>query len=155
MKPILLATDGSPSAQRAVEEAVGLAKATGRPLVALAVWQLPVTTYAYGPVPWVPELAEAEKQRAEKALAGAKRLATAAGVEMEEALIEGLPVHTICEVAEERDAAMIVIGSHGWGAMKRLWFGSVSTGVLHDANRPVLVVPSLEPAEQASASAAA
>lgn len=143
-QPILLATDGSPSARKAVAEAVGLAKAARCPLVALAVWQVPVTTYAYGPVPWVPELAEAEQKRAENALQEAAELAKAASVELETLLVEGLPMHTICEVAEERNASMIVLGSHGWGRVKRLWFGSVSTGVLHDAHRPVLVVPSEE-----------
>lgn len=152
-QPFLLATDGSPSARRAVTEAVALAKAADRPLVALAVWQVPVTTYAYGPVPWVPELADAERKRAENALAEASELAEAAGVELETLILEGLPVHTICEVANERDAAMIVLGSHGWGRVKRLWFGSVSTGVLHDAHRPVLIVPSEEEpgGEQAAA----
>jgi hypothetical protein len=33
-----------------------------------------------------------------------------------------------------------VVGSHGWGPLKRALFGSVSTGVLHHAKRPVLVV---------------
>jgi nucleotide-binding universal stress UspA family protein len=36
---------------------------------------------------------------------------------------------------------MIVVGAHGWGAVKRLVFGSVSLGVLHEAPCPVLVAP--------------
>jgi nucleotide-binding universal stress UspA family protein len=152
-QPILLATDGSPSARRAVAEAVALAKAAGRPLVVLAVWQVPVTTYAYGPVPWVPELADAERKRAENAIEEAAAIAKAEGVDPETVLVEGLPVRTICDVAEEHDAGMIVLGSHGWGRVKRLWFGSVSTGVLHEAHRPVLVVPSEE--EPAAAAVAA
>jgi nucleotide-binding universal stress UspA family protein len=153
-KPILLATDGSPSAKGAVEEAVTLAKATGQPLVVLAVWQVPVTTYAYGAVPWVPELAEAEKERAVRALDEATRAAAAVGVEADTVIAEGLPVQTICETAEEREAAMIVLGAHGWGTFKRLWFGSVSTGVLHEARRPVLVVPGSTTAQPAAAAAA-
>ena len=129
MNPILLATDGSPSAHPAVEQAVKLAQATGRPLVAVAVWQVPVTTYAYGPMPWVPELAEAEQERAKTALKETERLASEAGVAFEAVLVEGLPVQSICELAEERSADMIVLGSHGWGTVKRLWFGSVSTGI--------------------------
>lgn len=147
MNPILLATDGSPSARRAVDEAVKLAKATGRPIVAVAVWQVPATTYAYGPVPWVPELAEAERSRATGALVAAAAQAAEAGVPCDQVLVEGLPVQSICEVAEERNAELVVLGSHGWGMVKRLWFGSVSTGVLHESHRPVLVVPS----EQAAA----
>lgn len=153
-KPILLATDGSPSARRAVEEAVALAKSLGPRLVAVAVWNVPVTTYAYGPVPWVPELAQAERDRAQKALDEAAAFAAQAGVDLEPVLVEGLPVQAIVDAAAERDAGLIVIGSHGWGAVKRMWFGSVSTGVLHEARRPVLVVPS-EPAAEAAKVAAA
>ena len=54
----------------------------------------------------------------------------------------GDPARQICRLASERDARLIVVGSHGWGALRRLVFGSVSTGVLHHAKQPVLVVPS-------------
>jgi nucleotide-binding universal stress UspA family protein len=37
---------------------------------------------------------------------------------------------------------MIVIGAHGWGAVRRLMHGSVSSAVMHDAPCPVLVVRS-------------
>jgi nucleotide-binding universal stress UspA family protein len=37
-------------------------------------------------------------------------------------------------------ADVIVLGAHGWGALKRIVFGSVSTAVLHSAPCPVLVV---------------
>ena len=49
------------------------------------------------------------------------------------------------EVIEEMNSVsadvLLVVGSHGWGAMKRTLFGSVSAGVLHRAACPVLVVP--------------
>ena len=35
---------------------------------------------------------------------------------------------------------MIVLGAHGWGTVKRILFGSVSTAVLHHASCPVLIV---------------
>ena len=35
---------------------------------------------------------------------------------------------------------MIVVGAHGWGPIRRLWHGSVSIAVLHEAHCPVLVV---------------
>ena len=66
--------------------------------------------------------------------------AAAAGVECQTFPLDGLPVvDEICKLAREREAAMIVIGAHGWGAIKRLVFGSVSLGVLHEAPCPVLV----------------
>lgn len=52
----------------------------------------------------------------------------------------GEPVKEILEVAREIGADMIVLGSHGRGAMGRLLIGSVSEAVLHGAACPVLVV---------------
>jgi nucleotide-binding universal stress UspA family protein len=37
---------------------------------------------------------------------------------------------------------VIVLGSHGHGAVRRALLGSVSEGVLHGATRPVLILPS-------------
>lgn len=49
------------------------------------------------------------------------------------------PAVTICEVADEDGANLIVLGSHGRGAVDRLLLGSVSHGVLNRAKVPVLV----------------
>jgi nucleotide-binding universal stress UspA family protein len=51
-----------------------------------------------------------------------------------------MPVDEICLAAETYKPRFLVLGSHGWGAVKRGVFGSVSTGVLHRAKCPVLVV---------------
>ncbi len=140
MARILLATDGSPSAEAATREAVELARATGWPLTILTVWHIPVTGFAYEPLVSVPEVAEAVQQRAQLALDTAAATARAAGLQPDALLVEGLPAHDICELARERAATLIVIGSHGWGTVQRLLFGSVSAGVLHHAPCPVLVV---------------
>lgn len=55
---------------------------------------------------------------------------------------EGHPVDLILEESEKRMADMIVIGSHGHGALYNLLLGSVTAGVLKSARCPVLVVPS-------------
>ena len=52
----------------------------------------------------------------------------------------GYPIHEICKEAEERGAKYIIIGSRGRGPLRGQMFGSVSLGVLHEANCPVLVV---------------
>jgi len=149
MARILLATDGSPSAEAATREAVELARATGWPLTILTVWHLPVTGFAYEPLVSVPEVAEAVQERGRLALETAVAAARAAGLEPDARLVEGLPAHDICEIARERDASLIVIGSHGWGTVQRLLFGSVSGAVLHHAPCPVLVVRGGAPAEAA------
>jgi nucleotide-binding universal stress UspA family protein len=52
----------------------------------------------------------------------------------------GSPAVAICETAEEVGADLIIVGSHGRGAVDRLLLGSVSHGVLNRAKQPVLVV---------------
>src|SRR5215475_8891259 len=51
----------------------------------------------------------------------------------------GSPATVIIEKADEREADLIVVGSHGHTALGRLFFGSVSQKVLHEARRSVRV----------------
>jgi len=140
MARILLATDGSPSAERATGHAVMLAQATGWPLTVATVWHLPVTGFAYEPLVAVPEVEETVREGARHALDVAVVSARAGGIDADAVLLEGVPADEICTLAEERGATLIVIGSHGWGTVRRLLFGSVSAAVLHHAPCPVLIV---------------
>jgi nucleotide-binding universal stress UspA family protein len=140
MKPILLATDGSPSAAEATREAIELARALGAPLVAAAVEHVTVPSYGYyGYGEVVSELRKAEHDHVYQVLEEVAKRAAEAGVDCETVALDGPVVEEICRLAAKRRAAMIVLGAHGWGAIKRLVFGSVSLGVLHDAPCPVLV----------------
>jgi nucleotide-binding universal stress UspA family protein len=56
------------------------------------------------------------------------------------AVLPGSAAHAIVQYAEEQQADLIVVGSHGRGAVSRLLLGSVAERVLHLAGRPVLVV---------------
>ena len=56
-------------------------------------------------------------------------------------MVPGSTADTIFEQAEKRGAELIVIGTHGHGAMFDLLFGSISEQVLRRASLPVLVVP--------------
>ncbi len=141
MKTILLATDGSPSAELAAEEAIELAAATGWPLRVVTVWNVPIPTgYGYAAYPLPPDLSEAEREHARAVAAAAVAKAAEANVEATFELREGLPAEEICAAAAETASTLIVLGAHGWGAVKRFLFGSVSTHVMHEAHCPVLVV---------------
>jgi nucleotide-binding universal stress UspA family protein len=63
------------------------------------------------------------------------------GLEATGLLVEGPPVRTLLEEAGRLEADMIVVGSHGYGAVARALLGSVSAGVVRHATCPVLVVP--------------
>ncbi len=60
---------------------------------------------------------------------------------------EGAVVEEILQCAEEISADLIVMGSHGHGSVYNLLVGSVTEGVLHAGQRPVLLVPAPAPAK--------
>lgn len=144
MKPVMLATDGSPTAEKATATAIDLARLLGSELVIVSVWDIPYVGYSamgFAPVPMNEELTKLGQEEAGKIIAEAAARAEEAGVETRSAVLRGFPVEAICEAAEKFAPQFLVVGSHGWGAVKRALFGSVSTGVLHHATCPVLVVP--------------
>jgi nucleotide-binding universal stress UspA family protein len=154
-RPVLFATDGSPSAEEAQREAFELARGLGAPLIVVSVAHaaLPAVGYAgYGYSNIVSELTQAEHKRVRELLATVATAACAAGLTCSTFLADGFAVEEICEVAREHDAQLIVVGSHGWGAARRFFSGSVSTGLVHSAPCPVLVVrPAVHPAAHVAA----
>jgi nucleotide-binding universal stress UspA family protein len=140
MKPVMLATDGSPTAEKATDTAIEFARLLGTELVIVSVWDIPYTTVGLAPMP-ASEFATVGQEEAQKIAAEAAARAEEAGVETRTVVLRGFPVDEICVAAEKFAARFLVLGSHGWGALKRAIFGSVSTGVLHHASCPVLVVP--------------
>jgi len=67
-----------------------------------------------------------------------------AGLDTTALLVQGKMVETILNEASKLGVDMIVVGSHGRGAMYQLLVGSVSEGILHGSECPILVVPTHE-----------
>lgn len=156
MKSIMLATDGSPSAEDATREAIDLARELHAPLTVVSVAHAEVPFvgydgYAYTDV--IDELREAAREHIERVLASVRERAAAAGVPGETVALTGMPGEEICKAAHERDVRLIVIGARGWGRIGRVIHGSVSEYVLHHAGKPVLVVAGDTEPEQAKAAA--
>jgi nucleotide-binding universal stress UspA family protein len=139
MSTILIATDGSEPARAAAGTGVELARALGDDVVFVAVWH-PIYTSTFGvpPTYFGSDLVEAEKQWATEALNAAAAEANVAGVHARTALLEGFPAEEICRYAKEHHVRMIVIGSHGWGAVRSMLSRSTVSGVLAHAPCPVL-----------------
>lgn len=137
---ILVATDGSEQALAAARVAIELASATGRRLLFVTAWKelrgdlgVPIAVI-------VQDFVEAERDWARDTAAAGAALAQEAGVEAETAIRHGDAGREVCEAARERGVDMVVMGSHGFGAVSAAVLGSVSAYVLRHAPCPVLVV---------------
>jgi nucleotide-binding universal stress UspA family protein len=146
--PVLIAYDGSDFAKTAIDEAASQL-GPGRKAIVLTVWepleQLPflgvrgIASDA-GAVETV--VAETRSGAEEVAKEGAE-LASAAGFEAQAETASGDPAwRQIVEIAEERDASLIVIGSRGHSGLSYVLLGSVATAVSQHSKRPVLIVHS-------------
>jgi len=142
---MVIATDGSELARKAMDAGFELARATGDAVLLVTAWEMPVGDFGipYASVATT-EILDVERNGAERIVSEAAEAARAAGVEAETVLREGNPAHEICDLAREREARMIVLGSHGWGALRQALHGSVAAGVIRHATCPVLLVPGEE-----------
>ncbi len=150
-RPILFATDGSPSAGEAQQYAFDLAKLSGAPLVVVSVSHMivPAVGYAaYGYAEVITELRQAEHERLDALLTSVAEAAAHEDIACTTVEANGAIVDEISRIAAEHDAQLVVVGSHGWGRTRRFLSGSVSTGLVHSAPCPVLVVRAAESAEQ-------
>ena len=136
---LLLATDGSPHADLAAEVAIDLAQSTGSRLHLVAVGRtFPAAVYD--------EYAEARREDLRRE---AQEVLDAQVGKIEEAggtvAIAHLKMNerrdeAIVHLAEDIDADLIVIGSRGFGGLRRALLGNVADSVVRHAHCPVLVV---------------
>ena len=142
---ILIATDGSALAEKAVTHGLSLAKSTGAKVSALIV-EAPFNVYDV-PESKLRQMPEAFAQHAEQMKKHAARIlshvadaAKAAGVACETAqLEEDQPYRAIIAMAKEKGCDLIVMASHGRSGISAVLLGSVTNKVLTHTDIPVLV----------------
>ena len=142
-KLIVVGTDGSDTATQAVRQAVDMASAVGATLELVS---------AYAPVPEqrlrterrdAPEdvqWAINPREDVEASLSAAADIARAAGVSVNTHARQGDPADAILDVAEEREADLVIVGNKGMTGAKRFLLGSVPNKVSHHAPCSVLIV---------------
>ncbi len=139
MGSIVVGYDGSACGEAALEEALRLAG----PLA-------DEVTVVFGYAPpgiWGGEIAEHEEAIEElgsKVMSRAREQASKVGTEVHQLLVPKRAVEALVDVAEERDARMIVVGSFGETPLKGFLLGANTNKLLHVTDRPVLVVPAEE-----------
>ena len=136
MKRILIATDGSSGSGVALEQGLSLAADLGAAATVAYVKQPPSALLGE---PFYQDTITEEADHARGVITDAKLRATRYDVRVDYEVVEGDPVNAILAFARARDADIIVVGSRGLGAMRGLVLGSVSSAILHQADRPVLV----------------
>ena len=143
MKTIIVAVDFSPSTSQVIDAALGLADAVHGQLVISYVVSLPIVATDNGMgVEMMTDGLEAAEEAADLQLERLKKRLQEAKVACETVKLTGQASASILELAEERKADYIVIGSHGHSALYDLLVGSTAHAILTRASCPVMVVPS-------------
>lgn len=138
---VAVGIDGSHASDRAIAFAADEAVRLGEPLIAVHAWDIVALTggdYGYGAVP---VLATDDLERSAAAVLDQSLdplLERYPDLEIEREVVAGDPVHVLAEAA--RSAALLVVGSHGRGAIARFLLGSVSHGVLARLETPTVVI---------------
>ncbi len=134
---ILVAVDGSPFADMAVDQAISLGGICNSEIFVISVVDLFPEQMAVAPA-----LVEKMSAEVREHLDKAKEKVDAANIPCETIVhMGGKPHEFIVDEAKKRDIDLIVLGTHGHSGLKRVLLGSVAQNVLGHAPCPVLVVP--------------
>jgi len=139
---ILLAIDGSPHSQDAVDEIIRRPWPTGSAVRVVSVIR-PYTPPATDVVlagATIDDIRARQLQDAEQLTTHAGERVTAPGLSVETVVREGDPRSAILDEAEGWGADLIVVGSHGRTGLKRLFLGSIAQAIVAHAHCSVEVV---------------
>jgi nucleotide-binding universal stress UspA family protein len=142
---IAVGTDGSATADKALEFAIELAARHHAKLVVLSAYDSNPSAWVSGamaaawmpPGPIEPQWNPQEAERVEELLAHAERRARKRGIECRTASREGDPAEVVVDLAERHGADVLVVGNRG---MQRRVLGSVPNTITHKARCSVFVV---------------
>jgi nucleotide-binding universal stress UspA family protein len=145
LQRILVPTDFSDSARKALSYGVSFAKEYGAEVLLLHVVETLAVGYASDlfPVPMA-EVFEEISGYARKELGGLAAEARGKGASVRELVVQGKPAAEILRVAKEENVDMIVLGTHGKGVLDQALFGSTTERVVRKAPCPVLTVRPVE-----------
>lgn len=149
-KRILVPLDGSERAERILPHAETLARNGDSTVILLYVVEPAAASFVPGmsmmvtPAPQELEiywknLQDAEKQ-AEEYLQKEAAILEKKGIKTERVLQRGDPVNTIVNIAAEKDVDLVAMTSHGRTGLERVFYGSVTGGVLQKVDRPLLLI---------------
>jgi nucleotide-binding universal stress UspA family protein len=137
---IVVGTDGSQTAEKAVRQAAQLAALSGAHLhIAMVAPRIPVLV-APDMVVASSDWNEATEQSTRLALESSAGIAAELGAEATTHALGGDPADALLSLCEEVDADLLVIGNRGMQGARRFLLGSVSSRCAHHADCSVLIV---------------
>ena len=135
---VIVGYDGSECAKVALQVALEVGRAYGeRVTIAFGYELSPVGGELH-------DYHAALRDMADRRLGEGLELARADGGEVDTAVIERSPAQALADLAAERDARVIVVGTRGESPIRGALLGSTPHKLLQLADRPVLVVPSAD-----------
>lgn len=144
-RKIMIATDGSESVKKAVDNAVELARISGAKLYAVYVVNSGGYTVGHPrDLGWEKTMKEHLSAEGKEATAYIETVGKTSNVEVESVLLEGSPAQEIVDFSEENDIDLIVMGTLGKTRIQRFLLGSVAQNVVRHARKAVLVVRGVE-----------
>lgn len=143
MKPILALIDFSDVSQTILEQAEAHARAFGGDVVLIHVVPPEPLVVDFEPPAVPPDVFKTRQ----KELFAMRDTLIGQGIHATAQVFGGLLLETVLDQISSLDPAVIIMGSHGHGALYHLIVGSITEGVIKHASRPVLVIPSV-PAPQ-------
>lgn len=142
MKHVIAAVDFSELSEIVINRAAELARVFSAKLTLIHVAAADPDFVGYDAGPQVVRDNRADELREERhELQNHAEQLRASGIETDALLVEGPTIEKILEKVRELPADLIVLGSHGKGALRSVLLGSVSQGILRKASCPLLVVP--------------
>ncbi|OUY07408.1 universal stress protein [Acinetobacter populi] len=139
---ILVPVDDSPISYAAAEDALSLAKLSGSQVTLLSVVAVDpfVGVDFYKIAPAITDYFMQAESGAKSRLEELQQSFVNDGIDVQTKIYHGAPAEGILYVADEVNADLIVMGSHGRTGVKKLMIGSVAQAVLAQSHIPVLIV---------------
>ena len=136
-KNVLIAVDGSPHSDKALDYGRGLAEAFGARLMLVHAYPQTSDLLGYNDFE---RLVSRRQAAGQEIIAAARKRLGAIEISVQENLLEGPEAEAILKAADTHGTDLIVIGTRGLGSIEGLLFGSVSRKVSHLAPCPVLLI---------------
>ena len=143
MKTIIAALDFSDASEPVIAATTKLAKALNEGIHLVHVVEAEPTYAAYGFSPdEFPAMHQVQTESLNRGEEKLQKIAQEIDVpNVQTRVLQGQPLHALLMYAEEINADMLVLGSHGHGFLGSLLLGSVAEGCVRKAKIPALIVP--------------